>query len=525
MALTIKHSKVSTIPDGADTSLVRPSDWNADHTFTGTLEVAQGGTGATTAQGAANNILPAQAGQAGKVLGTDGTNTAWVAQSAGGGVTQIVAGSGISIDPPTGVGAVTINSTGSGSLFAQTQSVSPFETALGFEAGIANTGVNNTYLGYQAGKACTGATNNVVIGHQALDVATIPSSTVVIGASACGASSSMSQCVVIGHSAAGTTTALGADNTIIGFDAGRTVTGTSNILIGSACGNNATTVTGAVAVGNGCFGVLTSAAGSPVAVGNNALGSLTTGANNIAVGGLAGDSITTGANNTLVGSNSGTTLIVGTDNTFLGSQTGVLATGNQNTLIGSSSGTAITTGNANTFVGRNSGSIITTGLNNTIIGNYNGFAATMSNHVILADGAGTVRFASNNNGAVSFQSNFTYGNAGDVLRSGGTASNPTWANPNVQNVQTYTANTNLLPSVSVAFCNASGGSFTVTLPNAAGNAGLTLAVKRIDQTVGNTLTVASAGGTIEGLNNQVLGVSVGVTYISDGTNWYELANA
>jgi hypothetical protein len=82
MAITVKHNKVSTIPDGDDTSVVRPSDWNADHTLTGlgtmaeqnansvaitggtisgvtlpasnitgTLGVANGGTGATTLTG------------------------------------------------------------------------------------------------------------------------------------------------------------------------------------------------------------------------------------------------------------------------------------------------------------------------------------------------------------------------------------------------------------------------------------------------------------------------------------------
>jgi hypothetical protein len=51
MAITVKHSKVSTIPDEADTSLVRPSDWNADHTLVGTIDVANGGTGATTLTG------------------------------------------------------------------------------------------------------------------------------------------------------------------------------------------------------------------------------------------------------------------------------------------------------------------------------------------------------------------------------------------------------------------------------------------------------------------------------------------
>jgi hypothetical protein len=51
MAITVKHSKVSTIPDGTDTSVVRPSDWNDDHVLTGTIPVANGGTGAATLTG------------------------------------------------------------------------------------------------------------------------------------------------------------------------------------------------------------------------------------------------------------------------------------------------------------------------------------------------------------------------------------------------------------------------------------------------------------------------------------------
>jgi hypothetical protein len=82
MPITVKHSKTSAIPDAGDTNLVQPSDWNADHTLTGlgtmaeqnanavaitggtisgvtipasnvtgTLGVANGGTGATTLTG------------------------------------------------------------------------------------------------------------------------------------------------------------------------------------------------------------------------------------------------------------------------------------------------------------------------------------------------------------------------------------------------------------------------------------------------------------------------------------------
>jgi len=41
MTILVKHSKVSTIPDDADTSLVRPSDWNADHTLVGLGTMAE----------------------------------------------------------------------------------------------------------------------------------------------------------------------------------------------------------------------------------------------------------------------------------------------------------------------------------------------------------------------------------------------------------------------------------------------------------------------------------------------------
>jgi hypothetical protein len=82
MPITVKHLKVSTVPDAGDDTLVEPSDWNADHTLTGlgtmaeqnanavaitggtisgvtipasnitgTLTVPNGGTGATTLTG------------------------------------------------------------------------------------------------------------------------------------------------------------------------------------------------------------------------------------------------------------------------------------------------------------------------------------------------------------------------------------------------------------------------------------------------------------------------------------------
>jgi hypothetical protein len=45
VALTVKHVKVSAVPDGLDAAQVQPSDWNAFHTLAGSLDPTQGGTG------------------------------------------------------------------------------------------------------------------------------------------------------------------------------------------------------------------------------------------------------------------------------------------------------------------------------------------------------------------------------------------------------------------------------------------------------------------------------------------------
>ncbi len=50
---------------------------------TGTVALANGGTGAITANAAFNALAPNQTGNSGKVLSTDGTNTAWTTASSG----------------------------------------------------------------------------------------------------------------------------------------------------------------------------------------------------------------------------------------------------------------------------------------------------------------------------------------------------------------------------------------------------------------------------------------------------------
>ena len=111
MAITVKHSKVSTIPDDTDTSLVRPSDWNADHTLTGTIEITNGGTGQTTASAAFDALAPSQTGNTGKYLTTNGTTTSWGTVSGGSGtVTSVATGTGLTGGPITTSGTISIDS-------------------------------------------------------------------------------------------------------------------------------------------------------------------------------------------------------------------------------------------------------------------------------------------------------------------------------------------------------------------------------------------------------------------------------
>jgi hypothetical protein len=56
MAITITHPFVSSKPDGEDTSLIQPSNWNDDHAVIGTVDVANGGTGSNSAAGARTNL-------------------------------------------------------------------------------------------------------------------------------------------------------------------------------------------------------------------------------------------------------------------------------------------------------------------------------------------------------------------------------------------------------------------------------------------------------------------------------------
>lgn len=132
-----------------------------------TLAVANGGTGATDQPTAANNILPTQTNNSGKVLSTNGTNVSWATPTAtfanvtakpttlsGYGITDAVASSHLTdyvlhltASQNTWLDAVTVSSAEVNYLTGVTSAI---QTQLGAKEATANKGANNGYAGLDA---------------------------------------------------------------------------------------------------------------------------------------------------------------------------------------------------------------------------------------------------------------------------------------------------------------------------------------------------------------------------------------
>lgn len=85
-----------------------------------------------------------------------------------------------------------------------------------------------------------------------------------------------------------------------------------------------------------------------------------------------------------------------------------------------------------------------------------------------------------------------------------------------------TANTTLaIATAQYYFCDTSGGAFTVTLPAASSNDGVSFTVKHVTFGGANDVTVATTGGnTIDAEAGDTLTAGIARTYISNGTEWF-----
>ena len=236
------------------------------------------------------------------------------------------------------------------------------------------------------------------------------------------------------------------DNTILGYDAGTSLTtGDKNVIIGAFAAKSLTTVGNVVAIGHSAYSSQVSSNCCSVVIGHNALQTYTGGFGQVAIGKGAGQSAgSSGGNNTLIGENAGygckgfSNTIVGyhagsasntqsgqtiighqahyngnnkAGNTAVGKEAMMGASGgngaqttaigyealkilnnggNQNTALGYQAGDKVNTGTSNVIIGYSAASTgtndLTNGSNNIIIGsNAAASSATVSNEVTIGD--------------------------------------------------------------------------------------------------------------------------------------------
>jgi hypothetical protein len=417
---------------------------------TGTLPVANGGTGQTSYTDGQLLIGNSTGNTLTKATLTAGTNItitnsagAITIAAAGGGGSGDVVGPASSTDnalarfdlatgkllqnsvgllSDTGVltGLTGLTSSGSVTLSGLTSGRVPYASTGGLLADSANllySGTDLTVYGLTVGRGAGAVSTNTAVGASALAANTTGANNTGLGNSALISNTTGNRNSSVGRSALGSAT-TGSDNSALGYFALQsTSTGANNTAVGvSALQENTTAsyntasgyqagynnTTGTQNFFGGSFAGYNNTTGSNnTALGYNAYavsGTAATGTNNTAIGHSALNQNTTASNSVAVGYQAGYTNTTGAYNTFIGNQSGYTSnTGNAqgNTCVGSSSGYSLTTGYFNTFIGAANGSgyLVTTGINNTIIGSFDGNSdgldiRTASNYVVLSDGLG-----------------------------------------------------------------------------------------------------------------------------------------
>lgn len=276
---------------------------------TGTLPVANGGTGAATL--AANNVL----------LGNGTSAPLTVAPSTSGNVLTSNGTTWVSSAAPAGAAATP---TALGTVYANTERFTD-KTSLGYEAGKINTGARNTFVGYQAGLSNTNSADNTAQGFEAIKLNTTGSQNTAFGTSTLSANTTGAQNTALGSYALNMNTTASSNTGIGVFALIKNTTGARNTAIGAAALSNNTTgfdntatgrdallsnTTGANNTVNG-FKALRSSTGSNNTVlgyqaGNSGTNDLTTGANNILIGYTATASSSTVSNEITIGNSSNT---------------------------------------------------------------------------------------------------------------------------------------------------------------------------------------------------------------------------
>ena len=214
---------------------------------TGTLAVANGGTGVTASTGTGSVVLSTSPTLVTPVLGVaTGTSFQGIIGNvtpAAGTFTSLTSSSGAAIQGLTvGKGATApVSSTAVGvSALASQTSNGIANTAVGYQALTASfDGSGNTAVGYQALTANTDGLSNVAVGSSALTGNLIGQYNVAVGVSALAACDNGNQNTAVGYQALDSVI-TGGVNTAIGSQSGSGITnGNYNVVIGGYTGSGA----------------------------------------------------------------------------------------------------------------------------------------------------------------------------------------------------------------------------------------------------------------------------------------------
>ena len=333
---------------------------------TGTVAIANGGTGATTAAGARTNL---------------------------GGTT--VGGNFFTLSNPSAITFPRVNADNTISAL----SASDFRTAIG-AASSSSSGTVTSVAALTLGTAGTDLSSSVANG----------STTPVITLNVPDASATARGVITTG-----TQTFAGAKT----FSSDITVNG---VKIGRGAGNNDQNV----AVGADALASGTGTRNTAIGYGAMRQYSGTSFDNNTSVGYFNMPSLTTGNGNTSVGAEAMLSITTGTQNTSIGNQSLINTTGNNNVGVGKSAGQTITTGSGNTILGTDADVAANNLSNATAIG-Y-GATVTASNSIQLGNASITNVNTSGTLTAGSVTYPSSHGSANQVLSTNGSGT-LAWTTP------------------------------------------------------------------------------------------------
>lgn len=387
-----------------------------------------------------------------------------------------------------------------------------FNTAIGDQAlGSLTTGADNVAIGYQALLNDANGGENIAIGYQALDLNTTGSFNVAIGTQSQVFNTTASFNTAVGYFALfGVSGASGNENTAFGYEA---------LNVNSSGSLNA--AQGYLAMAANTTG------GSNTGMGSNALRFNTTGNNNVGIGFQSLRSNSAGGNNVAIGNQAGG-----------GVGGGGLTMANE-TLLGFQAGASLTSGADNTMIGNLAGHSISTGQQNVVIGSTANLGAANSNVTVIGYGA-----TASGNGAIAIGSGITAAANTTVIGpitlppvclagqywadngSGimGCATLP--AASTGETVSTKTANYTVLLTDRNLLGDATGGTFTFTLPASSaafvGGKSYVFSFTKTDSSANAILIAAAGADTILGaasvsLNKQYVTMTV---FTDGGGNWY-----